>query len=181
MLKHWKPWMAYVLGLMTLPVLAYAVAYSGHFPVATASRPLPLEVSLADAALHYASHRQAPSLVPVTAAEVDFTAAARTYATECAFCHGLPREPKPHAATGMFPPPPQFFTKIDDDAAGVIYWRIKNGIRLTGMPGFDGLLNDQQLWGEALLLQQAAHLPAAAQMELQVDTRAPAPAPQHQP
>ena len=173
-MKRWKTWIAYVLGVVTLPVLAYAVAYSGHFPVATDSPPLPLEVSLADTALHYASHRQAPSQVPVAANEANLTAAAKLYGEECAFCHGLPGEPEPNAAKGMFPPPPQFFTKVDDDAAGVIYWRIKNGIRLTGMPGFGVTLRDQQIWEEAVLLPQAQHLPAAAQAALHAGSLAPA-------
>lgn len=156
----------YVAGLLTLPLLAYAVAYSGRFPVATASRPLPLEVSLAKTALHYASHRQAPTLVPVVANASELAAAAKNYRAECAFCHGLPGQPKPAVAAGMFPPPPQFFQKVDDDAAGVIFWRIKNGIRLTGMPAFAPSLTDTEIWQESLLLQQAKQLPAAASAQL---------------
>ncbi|TAN21245.1 MAG: cytochrome c [Acidobacteria bacterium] len=157
---------AYLLGIATLPVLAYLVAYSGHFPVATNSHPLPLEVSLADRALHYASVDGAPAVVPVKVSDAGLTSSAQLYATECAFCHGLPGQAVPHAATGMFPPPPQFFTKVDDDPTGVIYWRIKNGIRLTGMPAFRPTLSDDQIWSLALLLQRAKRLPAPAQAEL---------------
>lgn len=157
---------AYLLGIATLPVLAYLVAYSGHFPVATDSHPLPLEVSLADRALHYASVDGAPAVVPVKVSDAGLTSSAQLYVTECAFCHGLPNQGEPHAATGMFPPPPQFFTKVDDDPTGVIYWRIRNGIRLTGMPAFRPTLSDDQIWSLALLLQRAKRLPAAAQAEL---------------
>lgn len=163
---NWKIILAYVLGLITLPIFAYIIAYSGAFPVATDSHPLPLEVNLADRALHYASYDHAPAAAPTAADEANLTSAARLYGTECAFCHGLPNQPKPHAAAGMFPPPPQFFTKIDDDPAPIIFWRIKNGIRLTGMPGFAPSLSDTQIWNLAFLLRAAAKLPPAAAGEL---------------
>ena len=39
--------------------------------------------------------------------------------------------------------------------AGETYWKIKNGIRLTGMPSFKGVLSDDQMWDVALLLKHA--------------------------
>lgn len=164
---------AFLLGLVTLPIIAYAWAYSGYFPVATNSPPLPFEVSLADTALHYTSHRQAPDFVPMLATPDNVIAGAKLYVTECAFCHGLPGRPKPNAAVGMFPPPPQFFTKVDDDPAAVIFWRIKNGIRLTGMPAFAPTLDDDQIWQEALFLQRVKTLPAAAQSALSAAASTP--------
>ena len=29
---------------------------------------------------------------------------------------------------------------------GVTYWKVKNGIRLTGMPSFQKALTEQQMW-----------------------------------
>jgi hypothetical protein len=55
----------------------------------------------------------------------------------CAMCHGLPQQPTPVVAKGMFPKPPQLFQAdemVADDPPGVTYWKVKNGIRLTGMP-----------------------------------------------
>lgn len=155
-----------VAGWAALLVAVYLWAYSGRFPVATSSQPLPLEVSLAGTALHYASHRLAPKDVPNEASASDLTAAASNYASDCAFCHGLAGRPVPVAATGMFPPPPQLFTKVDDDPAGVTFWRIKNGIRLTGMPAFGPSLSDQQIWQLTFFLAQAKSLPPAAQRAL---------------
>lgn len=160
-----------VIGWAVILVGAYVWAYSGRFPVATASKPLPFEVSLADTALHYASHRQAPKDVPPAASASDLTVAAGNYATDCAFCHGLPGRRDPVAAGGMFPPPPQFFNKVDDDPAGVTFWRIKNGIRLTGMPGFGGSLTDAQIWQLTFFLAQAKYLPVSAQQALTASSR----------
>lgn len=48
---------------------------------------------------------------------------------------------------------------VTDDPVGVTYWKAKHGIRLTGMPGFEGLLTDEQLWNVSLLLANADTLP----------------------
>ena len=62
----------------------------------------------------------------------------------------------------MFPHAPQLFTAketVTDDPVGVTYWKVKNGIRLTGMPGFQKALNDQQMWQVSALMASADKLP----------------------
>jgi len=65
----------------------------------------------------------------------------------------------------MYPPPPQLFTPdgyVTDDPVGMTYWKIKNGIRLTGMPSFGAILKDDQMWQIAALLASADKLPPDA-------------------
>jgi hypothetical protein len=50
---------------------------------------------------------------------------------------------------------------VTDDPVGETYWKVKNGIRLTGMPSFDGALSDTAMWQVSLLLLQANQLPDA--------------------
>lgn len=158
---------AFIVGLVLLPIIAFVWAWSGHFPIATASAPLPLEQRLAKLALHQATHRPAPpGHPPVTADVATLTAAAQLYHTECAFCHGQPGQPEPNAAKGMFPPPPQLAEDVDDDPQGQIYWRIQNGIRLTGMPAFGATLSQQQIWQLIEFLPRINQLPAPAQAAL---------------
>ena len=44
---------------------------------------------------------------------------------------------------------------VSDDAAGETYWKVANGIRLTGMPAFNHVLSDTQMWQVSLLLKNA--------------------------
>jgi mono/diheme cytochrome c family protein len=44
---------------------------------------------------------------------------------------------------------------VSDDPPGETYWKVANGIRLTGMPAFDKLLNPTQIWQVSLLLANA--------------------------
>jgi len=60
----------------------------------------------------------------------------------------------------MFPQPPQLFKGhgVTDDPAGETYWKVANGIRLTGMPAYINSLNDTEMWQVSLMLAHADKL-----------------------
>jgi len=154
-----------VVGVLIIPVLFLLIAVTGHFPAATADSPLPFEKTIAGVALHARIHREAPKRDVSSLTTADLVSGANVYQKNCASCHGLPQEPKPLQATGMFPPPPQLFTADDgvtDDPAGEVFWKVKNGIRLTGMPAFQASLSDEQMWQASALVVRADKLPTEA-------------------
>jgi mono/diheme cytochrome c family protein len=58
------------------------------------------------------------------------------------------------------PSPPQLASDgVEDDPEGWTFWKIKNGIRWTGMPSWKGALSDQQIWTLALFLKHMDKLP----------------------
>ena len=71
-------------------------------------------------------------------------------------------------AKGLFPRPPQLFRGkgVTDDPAWETHWKAANGIRLTGMPSFQGSLNESQLWQVSQLLAHADQMPEAAKKAL---------------
>ena len=155
-----------ILGLLILPVCGYLYFASGRAPVAAADAPMPFEKTLAKMALDKRLREPSTRNAPITADEAAFVAGAKIYKDNCAGCHGLPNQPVGNIARGMFPDPPQLFhgkEMVTDDPVGKIYWKVANGIRLTGMPAFKESLNDTQLWQVSLLLNHADKLPAAAQ------------------
>jgi mono/diheme cytochrome c family protein len=52
---------------------------------------------------------------------------------------------------------------VEDDPDGVSFWKIKHGIRLTGMPSFGSTLSDQEIWTLVLFLKHMDKLPPVAQ------------------
>jgi thiosulfate dehydrogenase len=164
----WKFLIGLALGITVLPLCALGVIWFGYAPVATAAPPLPLERWLAGTALKARIAREAPTTSPVAPTEETLLAGARAYANVCAVCHGLPGEPKPATASGMFPPPPQLFQGrgATTTPVGVTYWKIANGIRLTGMPAFGQAVNATVIWQIAELLAHADQLPAPVREEL---------------
>ena len=163
----------FLLGFIAAIVLIAACGYlyftMGLAPVATAAPPMPFETMLAKAALNKAISRETPKAVPLTASEDNFAAGARSYRTYCAVCHGLPGQSETAIAKGEFPKPPQLFNGkgVTDDPPGETWWKISNGIRLTGMPSFRQSLSDEQMWQMSLLLANADKLSARVQATLQ--------------
>jgi mono/diheme cytochrome c family protein len=93
-------------------------------------------------------------------------AGAKLYKNNCAGCHGAPELPRPAISKAMYPPPPQLFEKDDmvtDDPEGETYWKVTHGLRLTGMPGFGGILSDTERWQVTMLVAHADKLPASSQ------------------
>ena len=146
----------FVLGIIILPICGYFYFRLGYAPVATSAPPMPFEKRMASMALRAKVRAEAPKTAGVQADELDLTAGARIYVVNCAFCHGLPNQAaEPTAAKGMFPPPPQLFNTDDmvtDDPIGQTYWKVDNGIRLTGMPAFGKSLSTTQMWQVSQLL-----------------------------
>jgi mono/diheme cytochrome c family protein len=52
---------------------------------------------------------------------------------------------------------------VEDDTEGESFWKIRHGIRWTGMPAWKETLNDDQIWKLATFLKHMDKLPAAAQ------------------
>jgi thiosulfate dehydrogenase len=165
-------WKGLVLGFIAALVLLAAGAYCyfgfGLAPVATAAQPMPFEKLLANRALHAAVAKAAAVPSPVPATEPNLMSGAMTYRENCAVCHGLPGHEMTAIAKGMFPKVPQLFhgTGVTDDPVGETFWKVQNGIRLTGMPAFKGSLSDEEMWQVSQLLAQADKLPDSAKAEL---------------
>jgi thiosulfate dehydrogenase len=150
----------FVIGIVVLPILFFYYCQSGSAPVATSALPMPFERSLARMALHSRIEKEMPKTVPVSADETNLAEGVKIYREHCAFCHGLPGQDPNAAAKGMFPKPPQLFVKkgVTDDPPGETYWKVANGVRLTGMPGYDRDLSTEQMWRVTLLLANADKL-----------------------
>jgi mono/diheme cytochrome c family protein len=151
-----------IVGVLLVTGSAYFYFAGGFAPVATAAKPIPFEKLLAGMALHARLEKEMPEKSPLEPTEANLLAGAAIYQQHCAVCHGLPGEGKTAIAEGMFPRPPQLFRGkgVTDDSPEETYWKVTNGIRLTGMPGFRATLKDDQLWQVSLLLAKAHELPA---------------------
>jgi thiosulfate dehydrogenase len=158
-----------ILGLIILPVCGYLYIRFGYAPVATASLPLPFERRLAHMALNARIDKEAPKSSPLPANDANYDAGAHVYRTNCAVCHGLPGQPPSPTSKGMYPQPPQLFKGhgVTDDPVGETYWKVANGIRLTGMPSYTGCLSHDEMWQVSLMLANADTLPQTTRSVLE--------------
>ena len=155
----------------------YAYFAGGFAPVATASRPMPFETNLAKIALNARLQKEMPKTVPIEANEGNYRAGAREYLTNCAVCHGVPGKTKTAIARGEFPIPPELFhgKGVTDDPPNETFWKVANGIRLTGMPSFNQSLSEIQMWQISLMLANADKLPNSVIAVLEGQPETPKP------
>jgi cytochrome c5 len=167
-----------LLGLLLVPFGVYLYAAGGSAPVATTDSDFPFEAFFAHKALNARIKKDMPKNVPIQPNEANYLAGAELYKQDCAVCHGLPLAPKTAIATGMYPRSPLLFEGkgVIDDELGESYWKIFNGIRLSGMPGFSKSLSETQMWQLALLVANADKLPTSAKAVLVAPMGASTPA-----
>jgi mono/diheme cytochrome c family protein len=157
-----------ILGLLIVPFGGYLYFTGGSAPVATTDSDMPFEKFFARKAQNARINKEMPKSVPIQPTEANLLAGAELYKQHCGVCHGLPLTPKTAIATGMYPKPPLLLEGkgVTDDEPGESYWKIFNGFRLTGMPGFSKSLNETQMWQIALLVANADKLPPSAKAVL---------------
>jgi thiosulfate dehydrogenase len=160
--------------LLTLAVIligGFFLVRSGLIPANADSKPGRLETWMASTSLDATLDRDAPKGEnPVALTEQNLLAGVDLFAQNCAVCHGSAKgaaSPSP-IAKGLYQKPPQLATDgVEDDPEGESFWKIKHGIRLTGMPSFGYSLSDQQIWTLALFLKHMDKLPPAVQQAWQ--------------
>jgi thiosulfate dehydrogenase len=163
----------FLIGFVSAFVLIFVAGFAyielGLAPVATSSPPLPFERLITGIALDARVSKEAPTSSPIQPSDDVYFAGAKVYEMNCAVCHGLPGQEQTAIAKGEFPKPPKLLEGkgVSDDPAGVTYWKVANGIRLTGMPGFGSSLTPDQMWQVSLLLANSDKLPAKVTSELQ--------------
>ena len=146
---------------------AYLLLQSGWVPANADAKPGGFELWAAGTSLNATLRNQAPDGAnPVPLTDANLADGIKLYGQHCAICHGTSAGDASASpvAKGLYPRPPQLATDgVEDDPEGVSYWKIKHGIRLTGMPSWGASLTDQQIWTLAMLLKHMDKLPPNAQ------------------
>jgi len=88
----------------------------------------------------------------------------------CANCHGAPGAEWAKFSEGLNPGPPDLKEEAKDMPAGAIFWVVKNGIRMTGMPSFAKAgASDTEIWQIAAFVKK---LPTVAEADYKTWTAA---------
>ncbi len=168
-----------VLGIIGVFIGAYLYFSTGQAPVAVTSPEMPFESKFARMAQHAYMAKKPHLNSSVPEDEANLLLGAKVYKDNCAVCHGLPGEPKTSIAAGMFPKPPQLFrgVGVTDDETWETYWKVSDGIRMTGMPGFKDALGETKIWQVSVLLKNADKISPAVKTELASSSGVPTATP----
>ena len=73
----------------------------------------------------------------------------------CASCHGGPGVTWARFSEGLRPDPPDLKEVVKDLTLAQIFWVVRNGINMTGMPGFNLVeAPDEEIWTIAAFVKK---------------------------
>jgi mono/diheme cytochrome c family protein len=151
-----------ILGVLLFSAIVVVAIYAAALPAAANDPSMRFEPLLAQAGLFARIERQAPNRDVSGMSTADLVAGAGVYQDRCAICHALPGQPLGPVGAGMFPTAPQLLSPdgmVTNDSAGETFWKVKNGIRLSGMPSFATVLSEDQMWQVTAVVKRADKLP----------------------
>lgn len=150
---------------------ALAMACSVWFAsggIAARQAPARLETDIARALRHRAIPPSARALANPLAGTTEVLQEGRShFADHCATCHGNDGRGKTEIGQNLYPKAPDMSSKETQSLSdGEIFYIIKNGVRLTGMPawGMDTPEDDRQSWRLVAFIR---HMPSITAKELE--------------
>jgi mono/diheme cytochrome c family protein len=154
----------FIAGVIVLAlVVALGVGAASQFTLSALPEPGGAEVFLATKAKHYLVHRSSREGIPPapTDRQASIKEGERLFGTECGACHGMSGHSPTDAGRWMYPRAADLTSRdlqsySDED----VFWIIKNGIRLSGMPAFGRVESDEHIWD---LVFYVRALPKAAE------------------
>jgi cytochrome c553 len=140
-----------LIGLLALIVAVVAAVYFfGGFYSVAATQAEPAPVAWALAKVRQASINKHATERPTASLDDAATvrSGARAFAVRgCTNCHGGPGVEWAKFAEGLRPDPPDLKEIVNAREPGQLFWVIKNGINMTGMPSFGAIeVPDQEIW-----------------------------------
>jgi len=151
--------MKFLIGLLAVLLVTVAgglvIVLSGAFNVA-ATNP---DSSMTEWILHTTMRRSVKMRSSAIAApqkfsELDVRAGFKEFRAMCAGCHGAPGKMRSAAGKGLRPRAPDLAIAANDWSTANLFWIVKNGIKMTGMPAFGPTHDDQTIWNIVAFVDQ---------------------------
>lgn len=164
---------SFILGglasLAVAGVIALLYSQSGLFNVA-ASRPHSqfTERLIHDTMEHSVRVRAARIEAPGAFTPGQIVAGFCQYEAHCVMCHGAAAVARQAWVNGMNPDPPYLIDAPNRWTAGQLFWIAKHGIKMTGMPAWEMVLSDQQIWDVVAFLEAVPRLPPQTYVQWRV-------------
>ncbi|TMJ45410.1 MAG: cytochrome c [Alphaproteobacteria bacterium] len=160
-----KTLLALIGVLAILAAIAGAVFFFGGFYSVAATVDDPPSVKWALAQIRLASIRRHATEMPSGSLEDPsmVQAGARAFSERgCVNCHGAPGVNWAKFSEGLRPDPPDLKDLVNDRRPQDLFWVVRNGIHMTGMPSF-GLVEvpDQEIWTIVAFLKKLPNVSEA--------------------
>ena len=138
-----------VLLLLLLLAAAGLLTAASQFSLSALNEPGRVETYVATAAKRWFVGRSARGPMPPAPPNDALSRAGgqMVFGAECASCHGQDGRTPTDVGRWMYPRTLDLSSaEVQQWSDAELFWIIKNGIRLSGMPGFGRIHSDDQIW-----------------------------------
>jgi mono/diheme cytochrome c family protein len=134
--------------LTALGLLALAFPYTGLYNVSAAEGHTPLVrwYLSTTSANSIDARADAIDVPPDLSDSTRIVRAAATFDAMCVTCHGGPGVERGEIGEGMTPEPPELDHAAEEWTPEEIYWVLREGIKMAGMPAFGPTHSEETLW-----------------------------------
>lgn len=138
-----------------------AVILSGAFNVAATNPDSAMTTWILHTTMKRSVAMRSSAIVaPDSFTEAQVRAGSNEFRAMCAGCHGAPGRMRSAAGKGLRPRAPDLALAANDWTNADLFWIIKNGIKMTGMPAFGPTHDDQALWNIVAFVRQLPSMTA---------------------
>jgi mono/diheme cytochrome c family protein len=136
-----------VAGLVLWVAAFLVVGALGAVNLGATTKPGVLERTFAPWVVDNSRERRAPTGTDSYTNEAAVATGLDHYRENCLICHGAPNVQPNALAKGLNPSAPELQSSDTQAMSdGDLFWTIKHGIRMTGMPAFEPTHTDEQIW-----------------------------------
>lgn len=135
-----------IVGVVLAGAIPLALVWTGSLNMCASLEPSAVEKKVGTMAWENSMHKNAPTSKNPYADNADaLKIGLAHYQENCFVCHAAPGVESSEIAKGMNPPPPML-DDVEDMTDGELFYLVKNGIRMTGMPAFGSTHTDEEIW-----------------------------------
>ena len=141
--------MALAVVIILLLLVAGLLVAASQFSLSALNEPGRMETSLATTAKHWLVGRSARGPLPKAPPNdrTSMTIGGMAFRGDCANCHGIDGRTPSEIGRWMYPRTLDLGSpEVQQWSDAELFWIIKNGLRLSGMPGFGKTRSDEQIW-----------------------------------
>ncbi len=142
-------WSRLVLGVITIVIVGVIVYWICTRDISALPQPGPFEsrmmTTVRDGYIHRAAVESLLTIPTNNASEV--SKGQGLFGMACTSCHGTDGRTPTNIGRSMYPRALDLgLPEVQKLSNRELFWVIKNGIRLSGMPGFGNVLSDDEIW-----------------------------------
>ncbi len=154
--------------IVVAAIAAVVFAYSGVYDVAATHPENPVLAWFLSTTMDESVHRHARDVaVPSQLSDPELVRTGLDhYRDMCVECHGAPGVEPGALGKGLDPEPPELGEAVSEWTSAELFWIVKNGVRMSGMPAWGATHTDDQLWTIVAFLQQLPLLSPEAYQQL---------------